>query len=167
MCGDGSQHAKTNDLADALRHVLADAFAVTALAYLSKWNIQNRAPPNVCQHVDAVHRASQRGQAVVARQLCALNRPVSLHSSDPAHVPRWMLAGQSFDPVSELLLLTSGLNEVSESISAAIEVARDVPAPRATTALRRLMTSQGRWISVLREDTEILLQTDTTGQTLH
>ncbi|MEL6799523.1 MAG: hypothetical protein AAFO80_06565 [Pseudomonadota bacterium] len=167
MCAIGSQNAKTNDLADALRHVLADVFAVTALAYLSKWNIQQTAPPEVLEHVAHVHKAAQRGQTVIARQLWALGRPVSLHSSDPAHVPRWMLAGQSVDPVSELLLLTSGLTEVSASISAAIEVARDVPAPQAMAVLRRLLRNQTRWVRILREDAESLLQADGAKGTLH
>lgn len=152
------RNARTDDLADALRHVLADAFAVTALAYLSKWNIRATAPCPVRARVDDAFRAGRRAQDVVARQLLALGFPAALHWTDPADVPRWLLAGQSHDTATELLVLSSGLREFAESLVAAIEVAREVPAPKAAAALGRVEFRQRVLIRALQADAALLIE---------
>lgn len=136
-------------LADALRHVLADALSVTALALLTEWNAEGATP----EHRALLRRrvaAARRAQVVVARRLHALGRPAALDAWDPSEVPRWMLAGQSRDPVTGVTLLAAGLSEFLASVDAAHEVAREVPDPDAMRVLARLVRRETRALSELQ-----------------
>lgn len=125
-------------LADALRHVMADALNVTALARFARWNTARTAPH---AHRALFRRrltAGRRAQEAVARHLLTLGAPVALHPTDPSEVPRWMLAAQSEDSLAQVALLAAGAAEFVASVEAAVEVAREVPDASAVRTLTRL-----------------------------
>ena len=129
-------------LHDALAHVMADALSLTALASFAYWNTVD----SVHESFSAVLRgrvaAGRRGQDVIARRMRALGGPVMLHPTDPSEVPRWMLAGQSADPLSETVLLAAGTQEFVRSIEATVEVAREVPDRACMRVMSRMQRNE-------------------------
>lgn len=137
-------------LHDALAHVMADALSVTALASFAYWNTVGPAEGAFGPVFRARVRAGRRAQDQVARRMRTLGGPVMLHPTDPSEVPRWMLAGQSHDPLAEMVLLAAGTHEFVLSIEAAVEVARDIPDRACMAAMRRLAGREARAVSELR-----------------
>ena len=141
-------------LADALRHVLADAFALAALADMAAWNLA--AAPDLAAYLRRRAAAARRAQAAVARQLRRLGRPAALHISDPSEVPRWMLASGTEDALATVLTLAAGTAEFAASVEAAVEVARDVPDAPCMGALGRMARRRRREVETLRALAEAL-----------
>lgn len=138
-------------LHDALAHVMADAFCVTALALFAQWNTTGRADAAFVAVFRARVRAGRSAQEQVARRMRALGGPVMLHPTDPSEVPRWMLAGQSNDPLAEMVLLAAGTQEFVRSIEATVEVAREIPDRDCMRVMRGLQRREERAIEQLRE----------------
>ena len=138
------------NLHDALAHVMADALSLTALASFARWNVAEVASARFADVFAERVRAGRRAQEVVARRMRALGGPVMLHPTDPSEVPRWMLAGQSADPVAELVLLAAGTHEFVRSVEAAAEVSREVPDPECMRVMRRLQRREEAAVERLR-----------------
>ena len=137
-------------LHDALAHVMADAFSVTALALFAYWNTTDTTEREFgAVFRDRVH-AGRRAQEVVARRMRALGGPVMLHPTDPSEVPRWMLTGQTADPVAEMVLLIAGTHEFVRSIEATHEIARETPDRACMHAMARLQRREEKAIDHLR-----------------
>lgn len=138
-------------LHDALAHVMADALNLTALASFARWNVEGGHCARFAGVFAARARAGRRAQEVVARRMRASGGPVALHPTDASEVPRWMLAGQSEDPLSELVLLIAGTHEFVRSVEATVEVARDVPDRTCMRVMRRLQRREEKAIAMLRD----------------
>jgi hypothetical protein len=138
-------------LHDALAHVMADALCLTALASFARWNVSGTASARFVEVFVRRLRAGRRAQEVIARRMRLLGGPVALHPSDASEVPRWMLAGQSSDPVAELVLLMAGTHEFVRSVEAAAEVAREVPDRDCMRTMQRLQRREEQAIDMLRD----------------
>lgn len=137
-------------LHDALAHVMADAFSVTALALFAYWNTLGSTEGGFGAVFRDRARAGRRAQETVARRMRALGGPVMLHPTDPSEVPRWMLTGQSADPVAEMVLLVAGTHEFVRSVEATHEIARETPDRACMHAMARLQRREERAIEYLR-----------------
>ena len=154
---DPGTEPRTEALADALRHVLADAICVTALAQFARWNTaRTAAGPQRALFLRRT-RAGRGAQEALARRLRAIGRPAALHPSDPSEVPRWMLAAQSDDPLAQTALLAAAGAEFLASVEAAIEVARDAPDPPAMRGLGRLARRERAALAEMRTFAEAAL----------
>ena len=161
-----TEDRKVADLHDALAHVLADAFSVTAMALFAQWNTDDRADPAFVDVFRSRVRAGRSAQETIARRMRALGGPIMLHPSDPSEVPRWMLSGQSHDPVAEMVLLAAATYEFVRSVEATVEVAREIPDRDSIRALQRMRRREEKAIRMLHDlagaTTETLLDAGAT-----
>ena len=101
------------------------------------------------------HRGRYRGRyggtGAKAKRMRALGGPVMLHPTDPSEVPRWMLAGQSHDPLAEMVLLAADTYEFVRSVEATVEVAREIPDRDCIRSMQRLRRREEAAIIRLRD----------------
>lgn len=111
-------------VADALRHVLMDAFSLQLLALCAAWNVE--------QPLGGTYYRIFRGRARTAlgaahsagQLLRRRGAAVALHPSDPSELPRWMFAAPVPEPAMLVSLLAQATGEFVTTLEAALDVTR-------------------------------------------
>ncbi len=115
---------EADPVADALRHVLMDAFSLQLLAFCAAWNIEHLLGGTYNrlfqQRARTALSAAHRAGVLLRRRGAA----VALHPSDPSELPRWMFAAPVPEPVLLIGLLAQATGEFVTRLEAALDVAR-------------------------------------------
>jgi len=138
-------------VADALRHVLMDAFTLQFLALCAAWNMEGSGQAGYA----ALFRKRARSAQAAAHQLAKLLRhrraAVALHPTDPSELPRWMFAAPAPEPVMLVALLAEATAEFAASLEAAAEVARAAGDRHTRGRLVRRLRAERRTAAALAE----------------
>jgi len=134
-----------DSVADALRHVLMDAFSLQLLALCAVWNLE----PSVTGSYRSTFSQRARSALRAAYQAGFLLRrrgaAVALHPSDPSELPRWMFAAPVSDPPMLLDLLGQATGEFVSTLEAALDVTRGDGGDRLTQrGLSRRLAAERR-----------------------
>jgi len=117
--------ADGDEITDALRHVLMDAFSLHLLALCSVWNVENTSC--AADYLDIFRKRARSAHGAahgVARLLRRRGASVAFHPTDPPELPRWMFAAPAPQPVMLVDLMARGTAEFVTTIEATLDVIR-------------------------------------------